>query len=355
MELLLYLADRPGAVVSIRQLKRSVWGREFIVDEAVKRCISQIRRSFGDCASRPRVIETVRKRGYRLIASVARREARVQGSKHYLRLAGAVAAVILMLAFAGSANVGDIIATPAIMPAGVELHSAARTQYLQYDRDDMATSIAMYEFLVQKNAEDAIAHAGLANALLQTYLRWGRDEAVAARAFNAATLAVSLDRDLPEAHKALGAYFHFRGEAGPALRHYASALRLNPDYWNALNNGAEVLRDLGEYSAARNLFACALHGAPGKTDILLRLAEVEILDGRFDDAASYINLASLLQPSHQGIEVLSERMKLARMSAEGDRLFVQHAEVDLPQLVSELEGMQCVDGDDLIDTHRVEI
>ena len=31
-----------GVVVPVRELKQSVWGREFIVDEAVKRCVCQI-------------------------------------------------------------------------------------------------------------------------------------------------------------------------------------------------------------------------------------------------------------------------------------------------------------------------
>ena len=72
MEVLLRLAHRPGAVVSREELLSEVWPDTVVVETAVFRAISELRRALGDDPKRPRVIETVRKRGYRLIAAVER-------------------------------------------------------------------------------------------------------------------------------------------------------------------------------------------------------------------------------------------------------------------------------------------
>jgi DNA-binding winged helix-turn-helix (wHTH) protein/tetratricopeptide (TPR) repeat protein len=70
MQVLAYLADRAGEVVSKEELIRAVWADTFVTDDVLTRAISELRRVFGDDARQPRVVETVAKRGYRIIASV---------------------------------------------------------------------------------------------------------------------------------------------------------------------------------------------------------------------------------------------------------------------------------------------
>ena len=70
MELLLCLARHPGQSVAKEQLVQSVWPDTFVSDDAIKRCISDLRRAFQDDAREPRIIETIPKRGYRLVAPV---------------------------------------------------------------------------------------------------------------------------------------------------------------------------------------------------------------------------------------------------------------------------------------------
>ncbi len=59
-----------GAVVSRDELLSTVWPDTVVVETAVFRAISELRRFLDDDPKHPRVIETVRKRGYRLIAEV---------------------------------------------------------------------------------------------------------------------------------------------------------------------------------------------------------------------------------------------------------------------------------------------
>ena len=67
MAVLAYLHQRAGEVVSREELIRSVWDGRPVVDEVVSRCIAALRRQLGESARNPRYIETVPKRGYRLV------------------------------------------------------------------------------------------------------------------------------------------------------------------------------------------------------------------------------------------------------------------------------------------------
>jgi DNA-binding winged helix-turn-helix (wHTH) protein len=68
MEALVLLAERAGQVVKKDELIETVWGRLAVSDHSVAMVISQLRRALRDDARAPRYIETITKRGYRLIA-----------------------------------------------------------------------------------------------------------------------------------------------------------------------------------------------------------------------------------------------------------------------------------------------
>lgn len=72
MALLDRLAATPGEVVSKEELLEAVWGEAWVEEGALSRCVSDIRRALGDRASSPSYIETLPKRGYRLIADLRR-------------------------------------------------------------------------------------------------------------------------------------------------------------------------------------------------------------------------------------------------------------------------------------------
>ena len=72
MQVLVCLAEQQGEVVSKEQLIHTVWADTFVTDYVLTHSISELRRAFEDDAKKPRVIETVPKGGYRLMASVTR-------------------------------------------------------------------------------------------------------------------------------------------------------------------------------------------------------------------------------------------------------------------------------------------
>jgi TolB-like protein/DNA-binding winged helix-turn-helix (wHTH) protein len=68
MEVLTCLAGRQGAVVSKEELVREVWDGRFVSDDVVWRSIGELRRALGD-DTRKALIETIPKRGYRLVVA----------------------------------------------------------------------------------------------------------------------------------------------------------------------------------------------------------------------------------------------------------------------------------------------
>jgi DNA-binding winged helix-turn-helix (wHTH) protein/Tol biopolymer transport system component len=71
MQVLVCLAANAGQVVSKERLMRSVWPDTFVGDDVLTRCISELRRVFGDDVKEPRFIQTIPKSGYRLIAGLS--------------------------------------------------------------------------------------------------------------------------------------------------------------------------------------------------------------------------------------------------------------------------------------------
>jgi len=70
MDVLVCLTRHPGEVVSREMLLDELWGDTVVVEHVLTRAISELRRILEDDAEHPRFIETIRKRGYRLVAPV---------------------------------------------------------------------------------------------------------------------------------------------------------------------------------------------------------------------------------------------------------------------------------------------
>src|SRR5262249_33747257 len=70
MQVLLRLAERSGDVVTKEQLLAQVWEGVYVTEDVLVRAVGELRKLFEDDPGQPKVIETIRKRGYRLIAPV---------------------------------------------------------------------------------------------------------------------------------------------------------------------------------------------------------------------------------------------------------------------------------------------
>ena len=68
--LLVLLARHAGRTVSKDEIIASVWDGQFVAESGMTRCVAELRHALEDDAREPRLIETIPKRGYRLVAPV---------------------------------------------------------------------------------------------------------------------------------------------------------------------------------------------------------------------------------------------------------------------------------------------
>lgn len=69
-DLLVCLARRAGEIVLKDEILAEVWPGQYIAESGLSRCVAELRQILQDDAQQPRFIETVTKRGYRLVAPV---------------------------------------------------------------------------------------------------------------------------------------------------------------------------------------------------------------------------------------------------------------------------------------------
>jgi tetratricopeptide (TPR) repeat protein/DNA-binding winged helix-turn-helix (wHTH) protein len=70
MQVLTCLARHAPNVVSKQRLIQEVWGDGFVTEEVLSHAVWELRKAFGDEARNPRYIQTISRRGYRLLAPV---------------------------------------------------------------------------------------------------------------------------------------------------------------------------------------------------------------------------------------------------------------------------------------------
>ena len=162
MEVLVCLAQHGGSVVSKDRLIADVWAdTPFVGDDVLIRCISELRRALEDDAKAPRVIETIPKKGYRLLVEVEPvREPPVRSSPLLLR---GVVAVMITTAIAAATYRGynmfqkrGLLSIRRLTTSGHVEHVAISPdgKYLAYSEDDgNAQSLWLREIATATSAQ----------------------------------------------------------------------------------------------------------------------------------------------------------------------------------------------------------
>jgi DNA-binding winged helix-turn-helix (wHTH) protein/Tfp pilus assembly protein PilF len=164
MDLLVLLASRPGEVITREEIVGALWPETIVGDDTLARVVSKLRKAFDDDAKTPAFVETISKRGYRLIAEVDLAPAAVMPARRWRQSAfAAVAAALLAIGVWSTAGAPSETAT---------LIARAKDYYFQYTRADNEAAIELYERVLEAEPDHAEARAGLATALVQRVLRW---------------------------------------------------------------------------------------------------------------------------------------------------------------------------------------
>jgi len=73
-QILLMLLEREGELITREEIRRKLWSDDVVVefDHSINTAIKKLRQALGDSADEPKYVETVARRGYRLMAAVQR-------------------------------------------------------------------------------------------------------------------------------------------------------------------------------------------------------------------------------------------------------------------------------------------
>jgi DNA-binding winged helix-turn-helix (wHTH) protein len=263
MEVLACLAGRQGAVVSKEELVREVWEGRFVSDDVVWRSIGELRRALGDDARKPAYIQTIAKRGYRLVmngnghsAAPEIPTAAPEPARPKLIPRRLLAAAFL-LGFGSLATV--LLISSRRAPEATAQHSAtdlsatnqaARDPYLKGlwflkrgTPDDLRQSVPAFEQAVALDPRSARAQAGLADAVHLLALFGGLPPREAyPRAEAAARKALELNPDLADTRSTLGSIlFRFHRDGPGAEAEFRRALALDPGSATAHHDYAWLL------------------------------------------------------------------------------------------------------------------
>lgn len=290
MDLLLLLASQRGQVVTRERIMGALWPGLVVGEDSLARTVSKLRQALGDDARSPRYVETISKRGYRLLAEVgvamsadgmpttAPTVAPVSAARNHKKWLGVAA-----LGMAGLIGLGWLFGrgqAPPVSSDGSDLLiSRADDYYFQFFRADNEAAIELYQRVLGLHPDHAPALAGLANALTQRAIRWpessgtgpteftrlgdalnnghlDREPARAQlqRARQLAERAVVVAPDSAAAHKALGFVAGAQRRFDAALVSYRHAVALDPDAWGPLINIGDVLEISGRDDEALAYF-----------------------------------------------------------------------------------------------------
>lgn len=240
MDLLFLLAGEPHRVFSRDEILQSLWPHVTVGEDTLSRCVFKLRRALDDDPHAPRFIETVSKRGYRLIVDPA-----------------------------AHAREGDAL----VRRAG--------EFYFQFTRTDNEAAIALYERAIAVNPDDVAALAGLANGFVQRAVRWlDVGDGVPARS----TLRQALDSGILSSPEALEILVRAQIFAERAVAMAAQ--------------NAVTLKALGfvmaasqRFDEARALYIRALAADPTAWGVLINLADLDDLEGHAAEALQNLERA----------------------------------------------------------------
>lgn len=318
MDLLVLLAEHRGAVVPKERMVRRLWQGDAVTDEVVTTLVYALRRALGDQARDPRYVETVRGRGYRLIAAVEERsrsarvsrtaresrtgEAAETGSAfampHRRRWLAAAAISFLVMASAWTVvrrDRDDAASAARLSPRAEEAYALGR-HFL--DRGDPEALVKARHHLDRATREApafAPAKAALAEAWVETApsLPPGGQADAFDRAREAAESALSVDASSPTAHRVLGWLAMQRDwDARAAEARFA---RVGLDAEGGERHLARFFSARGEHSAATLVGGRAVGAAPASTSARRSMAEIYYRARRYSEALEELDRVEELE------------------------------------------------------------
>jgi len=295
MELLLVFAASPSRVISKDEIIARVWSGRAIGDDTLSAAISRLRSALGETKNE-RYIETLSKRGYRLLTArhgVAPRERDAQS------------------------EVDDLVARG---------NAALRVPL----PPSLAQARVYFEGAIARDRARADAHTGLADAMLAQLMMGQETPALLAPAAkSAAQAATALDEKLAPAWSALGIATLLADRAfAPADVALVRAIALDPSLSSARSRRAFALATIGRFADGEREARLAVESDPLAFATHTQLLQMLLAARRYPQAIAEAKRAIALSPQsfeawaakgwahvflgeeREGVEALRESLRL---------------------------------------------
>ena len=306
-DVLVALVRKPGQLVTKRELLDAVWPDAFVEEGILTVHVSALRKALDDNGDQPRVIETVRRSGYRFIAPISRDDPGTGGS----RLIGLADA----LTGASRARVYELCGL-----GKLALQSASRFR--------IPEAVSSFTSAIALDPSYAPGHAGLALAhCARASMRLAPPRDAYADARVAALRALALDGDCADAQAALGTVLFFaEWDFHGAERSLRRTLALEPSHQHACAVYGRLLDACGRPAEALAVKLRALEADPRSPLVYVQVALCYWNRRSYDDAIEWAGKALAIDDRH----LLAREFLVAAYLQKGDhdramRETIQHA------------------------------
>jgi len=339
MDLLVYLSERTGRVVSKDELIEQIWNGRHVTDDVLTVAVYALRKALGDAARRSQYIETIPRRGYRLIAAVhpvvhaaaavpevSVPAAGVPETRPRFRVPAFGAAAALALFIGGAIWMSSAAGATKHVPTADAHEAYVKGRFFLDQRSIRGWQQALDHFqrAVALDARYPAAHAGVADAYAAM-----SDFGVASpaemrpRAMDAAARALALDSRSPEAYEAVGrAQFLFDWDFAAAGQNLRRAAALDASYMPAYQALAWVESALGRHAEAVDAARRARQLDPVNTARYTELAWVLAVGGRYADAMLETERALQLEPRASQVHLM--KGWIAELTGNPDAAFAAY-------------------------------
>ena len=171
----------------------------------------------------------------------------------------------------------------------------------------LLASMSLFRRALEQDSRCALAHAGLAEALVRKYLYWDGAESFLVESREEARRALAFDPSCAEAHTSLGFGYHLTGIVIDAQREYRLAIQLNHEEWLAHRLLGALLSREGNFKGASPLLQRAIAIRPGYISTYDHLYVVLQRLDRYEEA---------IEMADRGIA--ASRRQLARVQDDQD-------------------------------------
>lgn len=315
VETLLALVERAGEVMTKDALLERIWPEGYVEEANLAQNVYVLRKTLA-AHWNVKPIETIPRRGYRLVADVriaAPRAPRPQLAAvpaiaparkrpSYVRwIAAAAAAAVFSAGIAAGTRPH---ASPpnriALSSAGTQASALGRYYWNLRTQQSLQKSVAYFAAVTKSDPKSAVGYAGLADAfsMIADYsCRVHACKATVAKAKRFAARALAVDPQSAEAHTARGVQLVlFAHDERAAEAEYRTAIALDPGYALAHQWYGTALLMQGNMPEARRQLEAAVALQPVATSTNVELGMEAYFDHRYARAVSYTRQALDLNP-----------------------------------------------------------